>query len=131
MATVVLTTRTFEAWFAEQTEQTQNQIAVVIGLLAEKGVMLGAPYSSAIKGSKIALRELRPASGTSPARVFYAFDPERSAVVLCGASKTDAGDMYLAATRKAEREFAGHVAALKAKQAATAAAKKPKKKSKK
>jgi len=36
------------------------------------------------------MRELRPKRGRSPLRVFYAFDPKRSAVLLFGGDK--AGD---------------------------------------
>src|SRR5258707_13463467 len=47
------------------------------------------PYSSGINGSKYAhMRELRVQSGGRPLRVFYAFDPRRSAILLIGGDKT-------------------------------------------
>jgi hypothetical protein len=63
-------------------------------------------------GVGFALRELRPASGSSPARAFYAFDPDRRAVVLCGGSKNDSGDMYESAKRAAATEWRAHLEAI-------------------
>jgi hypothetical protein len=65
-----------------------------VGLLEAKGTTLGHPHSSAIKGSKYALHELRVQSGGRPLRVFYAFDPKRQAVLLLGGDKTGDGRFY-------------------------------------
>jgi hypothetical protein len=113
--TTVLVTQTFEDWLAGQTEQVRKQVAVSIGLLVVRGLQLDHPHSSAISGATFPLRELRPAAGNSSARVFYAFDPERSAVVLCGGSKNESGDMYKAAIRVAEAEWLAHLKILAAK----------------
>ena len=112
MPTTVLVTQTFEAWLDVQTAQVKKQVNFVIGLLEMEGVQLGAPYSSAINGGTISLRELRPAAGKSPARVFYVFDPDRNAVVLCGGSKNDAGDLYETAKLTAATEFESHLKAV-------------------
>ena len=40
------------------------------------------------------MRELRVQSGGRPLRVFYAFDPRRSAVLLIGGDKTGDGRFY-------------------------------------
>ncbi|HZF07232.1 MAG TPA: type II toxin-antitoxin system RelE/ParE family toxin [Thermoanaerobaculia bacterium] len=59
------------------------------------GLTLGFPYSSAIGGSDLALRELRIQSHGHAMRVFYAFDPHRDAVVLIGGDKTGvSGDRF-------------------------------------
>jgi hypothetical protein len=65
-----------------------------VSLLQLKGVTLGWPYSSQIKGSKIALRELRVQAAGHPLRVFYIFDPARSAVLLIGGDKTGDDRFY-------------------------------------
>ena len=54
------------------------------------GDRFGAPFShgSAIKGAAFALRELRVQSQGAPLRVFYAFDPQRDAVLILGGDKT-------------------------------------------
>jgi hypothetical protein len=57
-----------------------------VTLLQERGVSLGHPYSSALKGTK-ALRELRGTVGKSELRVVYAFDPSRDAVLIIGGDK--------------------------------------------
>jgi hypothetical protein len=40
------------------------------------------------------MRELRVQSGGRPLRVFYAFDPRRSAILLIGGDKTGDGRFY-------------------------------------
>lgn len=66
----------------------------VVGLLESFGLQLGFPYSSALKGSRIALRELRAQSGGRPLRILYAFDPRRQAVLLIGGDKTGNDRFY-------------------------------------
>ena len=64
-------------------------------LLIEQGPPLPFPYSSGINGSKHAhMRELRVQSGGRPLRVFYAFDPRRSAILLIGGDKTGDDRFY-------------------------------------
>jgi hypothetical protein len=63
-------------------------------LLQEVGLQLAYPYSSAIKGSSYALRELRPKRGDSPLRPIYAFDPSRRAVLIIGGDKGADKAMY-------------------------------------
>ncbi len=126
MPTTVLATGTFREWLGQQTEQVQDQVDAIVKALEVKGVLLGFPLSSELKGTS-KLRELRPAAGASAARVLYAFDQNRAAVLLCGALKTDA-KMYESAIATAERELAGHKAAVDAaRKAAEDAAKKRKK----
>jgi hypothetical protein len=68
------------------------------------------PVSSQIKGR---IRELRCAGGASPARVFYAFDSARDAILLCGGLKSDVG-LYEDGVKQGEAEFEQHEAALAA-----------------
>jgi hypothetical protein len=64
-------------------------------LLIEQGPQLPFPYSSGINGSQHAhMRELRVQSGGRPLRVFYAFDPRRSAILLIGGDKTGDDRFY-------------------------------------
>ena len=82
------------------------------GLLASlrgKGVALCTPHSSAIKGSKYAIRELRARSGNSPLRIFYAFDPSRSAVLILGGTKADK-QLYKRRLQEAEAIWKAHLA---------------------
>ena len=69
----------------------QEDIAAIVSQLEARGPQLPFPYSSAINGSRHAhMRELRVQSGGEPLRVFYAFDPRRTAILLIGGNK--AGD---------------------------------------
>lgn len=82
----VITTDEFSAWWESLQETDADVVYRLVGLLEAKGVSLGFPYSSDIKGSRFALRELRGQG--KPIRIFYAFDPKRQAVLLLGGDKT-------------------------------------------
>jgi hypothetical protein len=79
----------FGAWWESLSEAQQDDTDRVVGLLEARGPLLGFPYSSGIIGSRQAhLRELRVQSGGHPLRIFYAFDPRRTAILLIGGDKT-------------------------------------------
>ena len=85
----VCQTTVFEDWWCELSEQEQDDVTAVVELLAEKGPQLPFPYSSGVEGSRHNhMRELRIQSHGDPLRVFYAFDPNRSALLLIGGNKT-------------------------------------------
>src|SRR5205809_132600 len=99
----VLVTDEFRDWYEPLSEEEQAPIFRVVTLLAEHGTNLGAPYSSALRGSKYALRELRIQSAGKPLRVFYAFDVARNAVLLLGGDKTGDGRFYERLVPRAEQ----------------------------
>jgi hypothetical protein len=101
----------FEAWFLALADEEAEAVARVVGLLEEKGVALGFPYSSDIKGSQ-ALRELRVQSGGHPFSVFCAFDPLRRAVLLLGGDKTGNDRFYETFVPRAEQMWAEYLADL-------------------
>src|SRR5688572_30642636 len=79
----------FGDWFGELTEAVQDDVDRVVGLLEAKGPQLPFPHSSGITGSRHAhMRELRVQSGGEPYRIYYAFDPRRTAILLIGGNKT-------------------------------------------
>ncbi len=84
----------FAEWYGTLDVSRQEDVRVYVGLLEEKGVTLDHPHSTAIKGSKYALRELRVQSGGHPIRVFYIFDPRRRAVLLIGGNKKGTGKRF-------------------------------------
>jgi hypothetical protein len=95
MAWNVEHTDEFAEWYHGLNEGQQDDITAVGLLLMEQGPQLPFPYSSGINGSKHAhMRELRVQSGGRPLRVFYAFDPRRSAILLIGGDKTGDGRFY-------------------------------------
>lgn len=90
----VIGTIEFEEWFLGLDDQTSKAVDLVVGLLENLGVRLGFPHSSAMAGASFALRELRVQAGGRPVRIFYAFDPERQAVLLIGGDKTGDDRFY-------------------------------------
>jgi hypothetical protein len=85
----------FAEWYQGLNEMQQDDITAAGLLLIEMGPQLPFPYSSGINGSKhVHMRELRVQSGGRPLRVFYAFDPRRSAILLIGGDKTGDNRFY-------------------------------------
>ncbi len=105
-------TEEFETWFLALSDKEAEAVTRVVGLLEEKGMALGFPYSSHIKGS---LRELRVQSGRHVLRVFYAFDPLRRAVLLLGGDKSGDDRFYETFVRRAEQIWEEYLAALEQK----------------
>ena len=107
--TVVEGTEEFRSWFSALGERDIRVVNRVVAMLAMYGVTLGEPHSSAIRGSKFALRELRPKRGKSPLRIIYAFDPIRSAVLLLGGDKGADARFYPRAIEHAEALWLEHL----------------------
>jgi len=92
-ATEIEYTDEFEMWWAELSAEEQASVEVLVSMLNRVGVLLDYPYTSQIKGSKYGnMRELRIQHKGRPYRVFYAFGPKRSVIVLIGASKVGYAD---------------------------------------
>jgi hypothetical protein len=95
MAWNVEFTDEFGAWYGTLIETVQDDIDRVARLLEAKGPQLPFPHSSGIEGSRHShMRELRVQSGGEPYRVFYAFDPRRTAILLIGGNKVGDGRFY-------------------------------------
>ncbi len=95
MAWNVEHTDEFAEWYGNLSESQQDDVAAVALLLMEQGPHLPFPYSSGIDWSKHShMRELRVQSGGRPIRVFYAFDPRRTAILLLGGEKTGDDRFY-------------------------------------
>jgi hypothetical protein len=85
----------FGDWWSNLQENEQDDTVAIVDLLAEQGARLAFPYSSGIEGSRHThMRELRIQSSGRPIRVFYAFDPRRSAILLIGGDKTGDDRFY-------------------------------------
>jgi hypothetical protein len=112
VVTRVVTTDEFATWFAGLSGVEHSAVARLVGLLEAEGVNLGFPYSSSIKGSKHALRELRKKG--QPIRLIYAFDPKRQAVMLIGGDKTGDDRFYKHMVPRAEKLWERYLAELAA-----------------
>ena len=79
----------------ELSEGQQDAVAARVELLMEHDPNLPHPYSSDIRSSRHGvMRELRIQSGGKPLRVFYAFDPRRTSILLIGGDKTGNDRFY-------------------------------------
>lgn len=112
----VATTDDFDGWFAELSEDEQVEVVAKVELLKLLGPQLGRPHADTLKGSKLKnLKELRADTGRHVLRIAFAFDPQRSAILLVGGDKAGVSQrrFYRQLIEKAERLYAEHVAQLK------------------
>ncbi len=85
----------FGQWWQGLSESQQDAVAARVDLLMAYGPNLPYPYSSDIRGSRHGvMRELQVQSGGRPIRVFYAFDPRRTSILLIGGDKTGNDGFY-------------------------------------
>lgn len=88
MAWRVRSTPEFEEWYDALTDDERGHVIAAVDLLKEFGPHLRFPFCSGIARSRHRhMRELRIQHRGSPYRVLYAFDPERTAVLLLGGNK--------------------------------------------
>ena len=107
-------TNEFGDWWVGLAEGEQEDITAVVELLAEHGPGLRFPWSSGVTGSRHGhMRELRAQSSGRPLRVFYAFDPRRTAVLLIGGDKTGDDRFYKQSVPLADRLYDEHLKELK------------------
>ena len=114
MAWEVEFTNEFEAWWEDLSDSQQRSITAGIELLEEHGPTLDHPYTSAINSSRHGnMRELRIQSGGRPFRVFYAFDPRRTAILLIGGDKTGDDRFYTTLVNRADELYDTHIEELR------------------
>ena len=77
-------------WLLGLDDDTYDQVAAAIDLLADEGPTLGRPLVDRITGSRVHnLTELLPgSSGASEVRILFVFDPARRAVLLVAGDKS-------------------------------------------
>ncbi len=109
MAVPVHTTEQFDQWMEDLSPRERKEAFHAWRLLGELGLQLDYPHSSAIKGSRFPLRELRPKRGKSPLRIIYAFDPRREALLLIGGNKASNKKMYDSIIPQAEAIWEQHL----------------------
>jgi hypothetical protein len=110
MAWNVEFTNEFEHWWTELDEPTQDAIDRAVHLLEARGPTLAFPHSSDVRGSRHGnMRELRVQAVGDPHRVFYAFDPRRTAILLIGASKVGDEQFYERMIPIADRLYDEHL----------------------
>jgi hypothetical protein len=106
----ILVTDTFREWYEGLQGPEQESVRRVIHLLEDSGPSLVFPYSSGIHQSMYShMRELRIQHEGRPYRVLYAFNPERSALLLVGGDKTGADRWYESAIPQADKLYTEHL----------------------
>jgi len=99
----------------EQTPRVREEILTSVELLRAFGPQLGRPHVDRIEGSGYPnMKELRVQIGGDPWRMFFAFDPQRSAFLLVGGDKTGDKRFYEVNIPIADARFARHLERLKA-----------------
>lgn len=116
MAWNIEVTVEFEAWHMTLTADEQADLDASIQLLAEYGPRLSRPHADTLVGSRHSnMKELRTQSGGKPLRTFFAFDPQRSAILLVGGDKTGDKRFYKRMIPLADELFDRHLAELQEK----------------
>lgn len=104
---MIKTTERFDCWFTSLNDSDRACVLAALMVLREMGPGLSRPCADTIKGSAyIYMKELRIQSRGNPIRAFFAFDPNRTAIVLCAGNK--AGNekrFYREMLPVADREF--------------------------
>ena len=79
----------FGEWWDSLSVDEQSSIRESVNFLAEVGPKLGRPAVDTLKGSRFPnMKELRVQHEGRPYRVFFSFDPRRTAMLLIGGDKT-------------------------------------------
>lgn len=85
----IQTTDRFDKWFDALGDTDRANVIAGMLVLRQKGPLLSRPYADTVKGSIYAnMKELRVQSKGRPIRVFFAFDSNRTGLLLCAGDKT-------------------------------------------
>lgn len=113
MEWVVEYTDEFGAWWDTLSQAEQISVGAHVQKLESRGPHLPFPYSIGVNGSRHThMRELRVQSGGTPLKIFYAFDPRRTAILLIGADKTGDERFYERMIRLADDLYDENLAEL-------------------
>lgn len=107
----IQTTDRFDEWFDALNDTDRENVIAGMLVLEQKGPRLSRPYADTVKGSAHPnMKELRVQSRGNPIRAFFAFDPERTGILLCAGEKTGKDKrFYDAMIPVADREFTAHL----------------------
>tara|TARA_B100000745_G_C20020208_1_gene346921 strand:- start:305 stop:655 length:351 start_codon:yes stop_codon:yes gene_type:complete len=107
----VETTDTFDQWYDALDDTDRANVLASMMVLRERGPMLSRPYADTVYGSSYSnMKELRVQSKGDPIRAFFAFDPQRKAILLCAGNKAGKDKrFYDVMIPIADREYAAHL----------------------
>ncbi|WP_340616363.1 type II toxin-antitoxin system RelE/ParE family toxin [Xenorhabdus entomophaga] len=108
----IITTELFGLWFDEQSNELQEDVLAAMHVLKIKGPMQGRPLVDTLNGSRYPnMKELRIQHRGDPIRAFFAFDPNRNAIVLCAGNKAGQNQklFYAEMVNIADEQFKIHL----------------------
>jgi hypothetical protein len=108
----------YDEWFEDLDNKETEDVLAVLLVLKTKGPSLGRPQVDTVDESKYPnMKELRIQHQGKPYRIFFAFDPNRNGILLCGGRKDGAGDkkFYEKEIKKADAIYSKHLKKLKEK----------------
>ena len=109
-------TDAFADWYGTLDRADQGRVDYYVGLLEERGPLLGRPYADTVNGSRFKnMKELRVQANGDPIRIFFVFDPRQVGVLLIGGNKTGDARFYGTTMRIAEELYARHLLLLEQK----------------
>lgn len=107
-------TGVFDAWYMSLNDADRQNVLAAILMLRDLGPKLPRPYADTVKGSRHCnMKELRIQSQGKPLRVFFAFNPLRTGILLCGGDKAGNKRFYDDMIKVADREYSIHLESLK------------------
>lgn len=99
-----------EEWWFSLTDKERESLAYSIDLLEQHGIHLKRPHADTVHNSNFPnMRELRCQHQGHPYRILYAFDPNRTAILLIRGDKTGRPDWYKEFIPKADKLYARHL----------------------
>jgi hypothetical protein len=100
----------FADWYGSLDAADQRRVDYYVGLLEERGPLLGRPYADTVNGSRYKnMKELRVQAHGDPIRIFFLFDPRQVGVLLIGGNKTGDARFYDTTMRIAEELYTMHL----------------------
>ncbi|SQI39151.1 Uncharacterized protein conserved in bacteria [Leminorella richardii] len=114
----IKTTDRFDNWFTSLSDTDRVSVLAALMILRERGPGLPRPYADTLRGSSYSnMKELRIQSRGDPIRAFFAFDLERTGIVLCAGNKVgNEKSFYNEMLPIADREFTNWLNTLKEKE---------------
>jgi hypothetical protein len=106
----IRTTMPFKHWYEALDIREAESVSATVAVLGHFGPTLRYPLSSKVLGSRHGrMRELRVQHQGRPLRIFYAFDPDRAAILLIGGDKTGDKRFYDRLIPIADRLYEEHI----------------------
>ncbi len=105
-----------KTWIEAQDDDAREVILEKLIVLKKLGPQLGRPTVDSVKGSSFNnMKELRIQNKNRVFRIFFAFDPERKAILLIGGDKKGINDFYEKMIHQADKLYSSHLEELRRK----------------